>query len=213
MFNTTEETARQIQPALALVSNALRKLAIAASPNFGHDCYLHMELGQRLLADLGFQTDSVLGFSAWRLGESRGDVLAHVPFSDSPSKELGANGIPYHAWLSWQRHIIDLTTYQLPLKVRELDADDGGRTNLSWFPDYLCLPERDVSTFQHVMKGVRPGMCYYEARPELRALVASNAELDLDALSVARTLIENPNIGVFGPHSARRAAMFRSLSR
>ena len=55
-------------------------------------------------------------------------------------------------------------------------------------------------------------MAYYEVRPELGAQVGSNSELDRGALSVARVLIAHPNVGFLGPHSARRAAKFRTLA-
>ena len=188
---------------LARVSNALRKLAMASSPNLGHDCYLHMELGRALLAELGFQTDPVLGFSAWRVGDADGEVIAHLPFGDAAHAPPGVKAFPYHAWLSWRAYFIDFTTYQLPLKAKELDASDGGRTNVMWCPDFLLLPVGETRTYRQVLMDVRPGVTFYEARPELKASLGSKSGPDPEALRVARILMANPDVVVLGPNSGR----------
>lgn len=188
---------------LARVSNALRKLAIASSNNLGHDCYLHMELGRALLAELGFQTDPVLGFSAWRVGGKDGDVIAHVPFCQDTLAQPGVKAFPYHAWLSWHAYFIDFTTYQLPLKAKELDASDGGRTNVMWCPDFLLLPVGETRTYRQVLMDVRPGVAFYEACPELKASLGSKSGPDPEALRVARILMANPDVVVLGPNSGR----------
>ena len=203
MIPTTAETTLQLRPVVARVSNALRKLATAASTHLGHDCYLHMELGRVLLAEMGFQTEPALGFAAWRVGGDDGDVIAHVPFGQ-PHAPPGVKAFPYHAWLLCRGHVIDFTTYQLPLKGKELDATDGGRTNVTWCPDFLLLPVTETRTYRQVLRGFHPGIAYYEVRPELKANLGSKSEPDAAALRAVRILIANPNAVVFGPNTGHQ---------
>ena len=201
MIRTTAETTLVLRPVVARVSNALRKLATAASSHLGSDCYLHMELGRVLLSDLGLQADRALGFAGWRAGEDKSDVIAHVPFvqAHSPSS---VKAYPFHAWLVCQGHVIDFTTYQLRIKGKLLDAADGGHTNVTWCPDFLLLPLKETRTYRQVVSGFHPGFAYYEVRPELNSMLESKSEPDPAAIGVARVLIANPDVVVFGPNIA-----------
>jgi hypothetical protein len=203
MISTTAETTLLLRSVVARVSNALRKLATAASSHLGSDCYLHMELGRVLLADLGLQADRALGFAAWRVGGDKSDAIAHVPFAQAHSPP-GAKAFPFHAWLFCQGHIIDFTTYQLRIKGKLLDAADGGHTNVTWCPDFLLLPLKETRTYRQVVRESHPGTAYYEVRPELNAMLESKAEPDPGALRVGRVLIANPNVVVCGPNTAPR---------
>jgi hypothetical protein len=203
MQPTTADTTLQLQPVASRISNALRKLAVAASDHLGHDCYLHMELGRRLLADLGLQSEPVLGFAAWRVGRAEGDVIAHVPLDQSYSP-VGVKAFPYHAWLLCRGLIIDFTTYQLPFKGEALDAADGGRTNVTWCPDFLLLPVTETKTYRQVLRGSQPGLAYYEVRHELHAALGAKSDVDPVALTAARLLIANPDAVVFGPNTGPR---------
>jgi hypothetical protein len=201
MIRTTSEATRLLRPVVARVSNAIRKLATAASSHLGRDCYLHMELGHVLLADLGLQADRALGFAAWRVGGDKSDVIAHVPFAQAHSPP-GAKAFPFHAWLLCQGHVIDFTTYQLRIKGKALDAADGGRTNVTWCPEFLLLPRKETRTYRQVASGFHPGLAYYEVRSELNAMLESKSEPDPAALRAARVLIANPDVVVFGPNTA-----------
>jgi hypothetical protein len=201
MIRTTAETTLVLRPVVARVSNALRKLATAASSHLGSDCYLHMELGRVLLADLGVQADRALGFAAWRVGGDKSDVIAHVPFAQTHSPP-GAKAFPYHAWLFCQGYVIDFTTYQLRIKGKQLDAADGGHTSVIWCPDFLLLSIKAVRTYGQVVGGVHPGVAYYEVRSELNAMLESKSEPDPAAIRAARVLIANPDVVVFGPNTA-----------
>lgn len=200
MIPTTADTTLLLRPVVARVSNALRKIAIAASSHLGSDCYLHMELGRVLLADLGLQADRALGFSAWRVGGNNNDVIAHVPFAQCHSPP-GAKAFPFHAWLLCQGHVIDFTTYQLRIKAELLDAADGGHTNVTWCPDFLLLPLKETRTYMKVVGGSHPGTAYYQVRPELNAMLDTKSEPDPGALRAARVLIANPHVVVFGPNT------------
>jgi hypothetical protein len=205
MIRTPAETALVLRPVVARVSNALRKLATAASSHLGSDCYLHMELGRALLANFGVRADRALGFAAWRVGGGHSDVIAHVPFAQGHSPP-GVKAFPFHAWLVCQGHVIDFTTYQLRIKGKLLDAADGGHTDVTWCPDYLLLPVSEARTYRQVVSGSHPDMSYYEIRPELNERMESKSEPDPAVLRAARVLIVNPDAVVIGPNSALHRA-------
>ena len=54
--------------------------------------------------------------------QSDGSVVAHVSHVKG-YLPLGMNGFAYHAWLTYGSKIIDLTTYQLKQKSKNVDAD------------------------------------------------------------------------------------------
>lgn len=60
---------QSINPAFASVdlprvSSALRRLATAASGNFGSDCFVHAAIAQKILARLGVESELVVGYAA-----------------------------------------------------------------------------------------------------------------------------------------------------
>lgn len=189
----------QLKHAVEQVGLALRRLATAASSHLGSDCYLHTELGQHLMADLGFDCQIAVGFAAWRVGRGDSDVLAHTPHT-AGYLPPGAKGFPYHSWLVIDECIVDLTTYQFARKARELDAADGGHTTVDWCPDSLILPLRQVRSYTAVAQAPDAGYAYYESRPTLPALMASSFTLDPEDLAAARLLLANPEMPVFGPN-------------
>jgi hypothetical protein len=198
---TRSEAKRKLEPAVVRVSAVLRKLATAASAHLGSDCFLHMEIGRALLADLGFAAHPVVGFAAWRVGIGDGDVISHAPYSQGYSLP-GGKALVYHAWLNWKGFLVDFTTYQLRRKARELDALDGGRTTVTWCPEYFLLLWKDVMSYGDVAASVRPGAAYYQARSELEPLLRSRYVVDPTDLQAARLLLGNPNMNVFGPNDA-----------
>jgi hypothetical protein len=189
----------QLTRAVNSVGGALRKLASAASLQFGSDCFLHAELGRLLMQDHGFDCRRVLGFAAWRVGDGDGDVISHT---DKTQGYLlhGAKGFPYHAWLEFSDFIIDFTTYQLARKAAELDALDGGHTTVEWCPQCLVVYKTGVRSYKDVAQLCK-GLCHYEERPEFDTLLAKQFRLDPADLDVARMIMANPGMQVFGPPS------------
>lgn len=185
--------------AVKQVAHALRRLAEAASASLGSDCYMHAEMGRLLLADLGFAFETRVGAAAWRLGSGDGDVVSHIPGQVSHLPQ-GARGFAYHAWLEAGDWLLDLTTYQLRRKAAELDAADGGHTNVDWCPDYLLLKRSSVLTHRQVAKAPHWGVAYYESSPELAALMADGFFLDADDVAAARLIMRNPGMNVLGPN-------------
>lgn len=185
--------------AVRQVSVVLRKLATAASSKFGHDCYWHAAVGQALLQDLGFETQIVVGYAAWRLGSESGAVLGHTPDAHSTSTK----GLAYHTWLEWRSLVVDFTTYQFRLKMRELDSEDGGHTRVSWCPEYLILRKQEIQSWYAVRQAMHAGIACYEARPELAELLEPE-DLDARTRTIARLILANPRINLTGPNDALR---------
>lgn len=202
----TQSVLQSLQAHVPCVSLALRKLAIAASTQIGRDCYAHAELGRLLLADLQMQAHTVVGYAAWRIGPGSGDVIAHVPQA-APQTTANASGLMYHAWLECADVVIDFTTYQLATKARELDALDGGSTQVEWRPDFLLLPKQEIRRFGEVRQSFNFGLAYYEARPELDAVLRTAFTVDPRDVHTARLILRNPAVHVVGPnHLSREGA-------
>jgi hypothetical protein len=108
--------------------------------------------------------------------------------------------LPYHAWLSHHLVVVDFTTYQLKRKAQQLDASDGGRTTVTWCPEFLLLPQKKIKTFKQVSAAMHPGVAYYEGRPELEAVLRPQFALDPEDVDMARLLLANPDLKVFGPN-------------
>ncbi len=192
-----------LEDAVSRVASAVRRLASAASSRLGSDCYLHAELGRRLLEDEGFVCQRVTGFAAWRVGPGDGDVVSHTPKAALQHLPPGEIGFAYHAWLTCQDYLIDLTTYQLRKKAADLDAADGGRTLVEWCPDHLLVPKRASHDYREVAQSLRSGVFYYEPRPGLDVTLGSQFELAPSDLSMARILVMQPDVRVMGPNDWR----------
>jgi len=184
------------------VASAIRKLAQAASNHLGNDCYLHAMIGRELLKDFGIDAEIAAGFAAWRVGESDGSVIAHTP-KERGYLPPGVDGFAYHAWLMCGLKIIDLTTYQLPKKAKDLDALDGGKTDVEWAPELLVASITEVRSFREVAQG-HAGMFYYERNPKIERILAETSSLDAGDLQMARVILANPNAQVLGPSDMTR---------
>lgn len=179
------------------VASALRRLARAASANLGGDCFVHAALAAQLLADEGLHADVEVGFSAWRVGEGDTDVIAHLP---TPGMVPQPGGAPVHAWLEIGNWLFDPTVYQLEAKARMLDALDGGRTNVTWRPDYLLARKSCISSYKAVAQG-HAGLFFYESNDSARRAIGVVAPPDPEDLAAARVLYSNPHLEVFGPNN------------
>jgi len=191
---------QQITMACEKVSSALVRLATAASSNLGADCYLHAALGQKLLQELGFESQIKVGFAAWRVGVGDSDVISHTykTQSYSPPGKQGI-GVPFHAWLECDGLIVDFTTYQFIQKARDLDALDGGTTHVDWRPVFLVVPKTHLHTFHDVAQK-SPKMAHYEENQDMFEKISAGFELDPFDLETALHLMGNESIQVFGPN-------------
>ena len=184
--------------AVERVSKTLQKLTSAASTHHGYDCYLHTFFGRHLLANLGIKTNINSGFAAWRVGHGDGSVVAHVSHIKGHLPP-GMQGFAYHAWLTYGPKIIDLTTYQLRQKAAELDALDGGHTDVGWCPEMLVADRETISTYGQVAQG-GVGQFYYERNQAIEEKLASGFIYDPDDLKIAELILASPDIKVFGPN-------------
>lgn len=190
-------------------SSALERLATAASSHLGNDCYTHAILGQALLRDAGVETSLAIGFAGWRVGGGDSDMVLHVPLKGVPlTISAEGKGISYHAWLTIDatlpdgqgKTIVDLTTYQLREKARQLDLIDSGHTQVDWCPPFLVVNSKQTKSIKQVISD-RAGDAYYEPVPHLESVIKAAAiPLDQEDLAVARLLYANPQINVVGPN-------------
>lgn len=192
----------RLPAAVEQVASAVRRLASAASSSLGSDCYLHAELGRALLEDLGIPSKVVSGYAAWRVGPGDGDVVSHTPHTPGHLPQ-GVEGFAYHAWLNCAGRIVDLTAYQLRKKAADLDAADGGHTQVLWCPDYLVLDRQATHSYREVAQSLKEGVCHYEERPAVDVMLRPRFALDPEDLSNARFLMAHPHITVFGPNQWR----------
>lgn len=180
------------------VGVALRKMAQAASSHLGGDCFLHAALGQALLAEKGVPSEIAAGYAAWRTGESDGSVIAHTRQVKGYLPE-GKQGFAYHAWLLVPGHIVDFTTYQLKAKALELDALDGGHTEVDWCPPMLLAPIAEVRSYREVAQG-HAGLFYYERDLSMEPKLARMFSMDPEDLQIAKLILANPDVAVLGPN-------------
>lgn len=193
------------------ISLAIQKLCTAASANYGRDCYLHTQLCQALLAELDVETELCVGFAGWRVGEGDADVILHAPIATCRPSEFATwvpnpvyaknQEVPYHAWLLCGQTIIDFTTYQLPFKGRELDLQDGGKTQVDWCPDFLVTPIAAASTFTEVQRD-HAGLFWYQRHPALEQLMRNTKDesFDPEDFEMLKMIYSNTDMHVIGPN-------------
>lgn len=209
-----EAKRRAIQPPadpeiIRRVAVAVRKLATAASGGIGSDCWTHAAIGHELLKHAGIESAVVSGETAWRVGDGDGDVILHGLFGSHVDMAMvmagkAAGNFHYHTWLEVGTRILDLTTYQLHEKAKQLDAQDGGRTTVDWCPDYLFVDKKSSSSINDVRRH-SAGMYYYRRDPVIEAILKRGSEpVDQEDLAAAMIIYNNPDIIVSGPNSRMR---------
>ena len=179
-----------MQKILLRVSAALQKF-MAASASPGQDCYPRAVFAQSLLTRLGVDAKLVVGFTAWRIGNGDGDVIAHHPTSVGH----GA-GFMFHAWLEIGNNILDFTTYQLRLKAAMIDAIDGFKTNVVWCPEYLYVPKTSVSSY-NLVRDKHAGLYHYKHDASTEAMCRSAAK-PAESAEIEKLwwIYQNPNAQV-----------------
>lgn len=196
---------------LERLSTAFRKLFASAAASPGRDCLLYASLGQALIRKLGADARIVAGHAAWRVGPNDGDMITHA------SSGAGWTGFHQmgdqtmflgHAWLEIGDRILDLTTWQLPLKAKMLDEMDGGSTQVEWRPDFLFVEKSAVSGFAEARQSAHSGAFYYQAIGAIRAKVLAAIEAspyDPTDLFALEQIYRNPHIQTIGPNDIESA--------
>jgi len=157
------------------VATAVRAWGCAYSEFPGQDCVMLSHIARRLFADLGITVEVCVGYAAWRVGPAEFEVVGHVP--EPWEAESGL----HHAWVEYETLIVDITTFQIVRKVRDLDADLKRKTTIDWCPpDYLIASPQEIRSFDDVCNGTSPGWFYYERRRELETTLQN--KLDTVAL-------------------------------
>jgi hypothetical protein len=190
------------QELCARLAGALKKLTDSASSHVGADCYSHARLAHVILQEEGIQTRLVVGEAAWRIGAGDGDVITHSP-SIGGHAPAGVKALAYHAWLESDDTIIDFSTHSLRTKAAQLDALDGGTTNVAWCPPYLVIERSQVLSLNEVAQAPREGVAFYQELPGLHEYMVENGlskEVGVQDLRVLHLLIQQPEIVVFGPN-------------
>jgi len=184
------------------VANAVNRLTLAASENVGADCILQAALAQSILSALSVPSELCLGFAAWRVGQGDGDVISHIP--QKGMEPATSRHFAMHAWLRVGDRIFDVTTAQLPLKAAQLDAQDGGSTQVDWAPAFVLAPLSEVSSYRDVAQG-HAGQFFYKYDPALTAHLLTQMPMVLDPIDVANAwlIYENPDVNVIGPNQVR----------
>ncbi|WP_295390500.1 hypothetical protein [uncultured Thiodictyon sp.] len=194
------------------VATAVRTIATTASSHLGTDCIWHALACQHLLTREGIDdVRLVAGYAAWRVdGQAPGAVVCH--HREGSAVAAGTGGFLFHAWVSCGGQVFDATTYQFRQKLAALDAADGGRTRVTWCPDYLLVDRKDCKPWRSVRDGLRPGLFCYVAVPAIVAQVTDHPDTQLDAEAIA--LLEfvndrakaNGPLLVFGPNGVAATA-------
>jgi hypothetical protein len=152
---------------------------------------------------------SILGLlmdTAWRIGNSDGDVIMHSPQPNMPPQP---GGVAYHVWLEIGKHLLDFTTYQLRDKAAHMDELDGGTTTVLWCPDFLFVPKTSVSPLHSVIQ-LRAGLYHYVRVPVVEArIIATAPQFDEDDIDTAWLLYQNPALKVFGPNNMLKGKLHR----
>lgn len=163
----------------AQVATAVRTIATTASRHLGTDCIWHALACQHLLAREGLDdVRLVAGDAAWRVdGQDPGAVVCH--HREGSAVAAGTGGVLFHAWVSCESQVFDATTYQFRRKLAELDAADGGRTRVTWCPEYLLVDRKDCQPWRAVRDGVRAGLFCYDAIPAILKQVAGHPDTQL----------------------------------
>lgn len=153
----------------------LERLSRAIQTQFASDkstsnskCLSIALITAKFLQSRGVEQASIeIGETAWRVdAQSDSATVIHGvkrnPAADTivmPHSTGGATMF-FHAWNIIGPIKVDFTTYQLPEKVRILDAADGQSTPCTWKPDFLVFSQNQSKSFVDVIQAYETCFSY-----------------------------------------------------
>lgn len=178
------------------VAKAVAQLCAASSANLGVDCYLHAHFAQVILKRLGVESELCIGEAAWRVGPGYNDVLSHLFSGFGHGPQVG-----FHCWLLVDGKIFDPTTYQIPMKIDELDAMDGLKTNVQFAPNFILddaiAMVADWNKFLGILKA---GTSYYKRLEDVEAKIKAGFTPDKEDEETAWMVYNMDASLVVGPN-------------
>lgn len=188
---------------LALMSQAMQKVLGAITGAHGADCLAYAAVGARVLTELGYPARAAAGSAAWRVGPGDGDVLSHAvemlqntSILAKPDTNNVRAGM-FHAWIECGQDIVDFTTVALEYKARQLDALDGGRTQVDWKPAVLWVGKDQCRTFHDVKMLEEGGVFAYRRHEHIERAIFERDLRNYDA--------EGPAAAVLATYRALKA--------
>lgn len=186
------------------VTNAVQKVAKACSYQLGKDCIWHAMAAKYLLKKCEIKSRIVIGFSAWRVGDSDGAVITHVPIK---GVKYQPNEFPFHAWLEINDvYIFDVTTYLFEAKMKALDSIDGNSTEVSWCPDYLYIHKNYSKPLSEVIQRT-PCLSYYEENEfvtkHISNVVSFEEDINKEDAAILEQVFQNPWVTLVGPNTIK----------
>lgn len=186
------------------VSDAVMKVAKACSPILGKDCIWHALAAQYLLKLCDIESRIVVGFSAWRVGESDGAVITHIPIRGI---KYPPNEFPFHTWLEVEdNYIFDVTTYLFKAKMKALDLNDNCSTQVDWCPDYLYIHKDYSKPLSDVIKRTS-GLSYYEESEiitkHILNVVSFEEDINKEDAFILDQVFQNPWVTLVGPNTIK----------
>ena len=183
------------------VSTAVRKLTkVVRNFPLTQGCYIFAYVGQALLKRFHIDAEIHLGYAGWRLGPNSDDAVLHYPSHHTTAIQGSKLWFAYHAWLCFEGSIVDLTTFQLRMKAKELDGVEGVHTTVTWCPGYLVLPLTSVLTLSEFRNSTTPGAAYYARRPQIESFVKETEKIDRELIQIGNLLLSRPKTPILTPH-------------
>lgn len=189
---------------LSDASDAVQKVAKACSSQLGKDCIWHAMAAKHLLKKCVIESQIKIGFAAWRVGDSDGAVITHIPIK---GVKYQPNEFPFHAWLELEGdYIFDVTTYLFKAKMEALDSMDGKSTDVSWCPDYLCMHKDYTKPLREVIQRTY-GLSYYEENEFITKCisnaVAFEEDINKEDAAILEQVFQNPWVTLIGPNTIK----------
>lgn len=168
------------QAELEIMGKAIAQVIGAITGAHGADCLMYAGVGAEVLKQMGYTNAKlVIGSAAWRVGPGDGDVISHAAEINTGQSvfapvvgNVGAG--MFHAWIDVGGAIVDFTTASLVDKAAQLDAADGGKTQVDWAPKAVWVQKNQCTSFKEVVNGYSSGVFAYKRHEDLEQHILEN---------------------------------------